>query len=161
MKKWLDQRKDTTGFVCSSFDILHTGYAIMLKECKDHCDYLVVGLHDNPSWERSSKNIPIMSLHERFLILKSVRYVNEIAPYRDESDLLNLLNFYRPDIRFLGSDYKDESMKETITGPDVCKNIHYIERFHSYSSSGVRQKIYDAEKYKQEVETFRKNEGGI
>ena len=40
------------GFVASSFDILHPGYVMMLKECKDNCNYLVVGLHENPSWGR-------------------------------------------------------------------------------------------------------------
>ena len=46
-----------TGFIASSFDILHSGYVMMLKECKDNCSYLVVGLHENPSWGRQNKNI--------------------------------------------------------------------------------------------------------
>ena len=67
------------GFVASSFDILHPGYVMMLQECKDNCDYLVVGLHENPSWGRDNKNSPIMSLHERFLVLKSIRYIDEVC----------------------------------------------------------------------------------
>ena len=66
-----------TGFIASSFDIMHPGYALMLKEYKDHCNYLVAALHENPVWEREDKNTPIMSLHERFLILKSIRYIDE------------------------------------------------------------------------------------
>ena len=42
--------ENKTGFVASSFDILHPGYVMMLQECKDNCDYLVVGLHENPAW---------------------------------------------------------------------------------------------------------------
>ena len=80
-----------TGFIASSFDIIHPGYALMLKECKDNCNYLIAALHSNPEWGREDKNIPIMSLHERFLILKSIRYIDEIAPYNDEDDLINLL----------------------------------------------------------------------
>ena len=92
--------ENKTGFIASTFDIYHPGYALMLKECKDNCNYLIVGLHENPVWERQDKNSPIMSLHERFLVLKSIRYIDEIAPYKNESELLNLLNFYKPDIRF-------------------------------------------------------------
>ncbi len=140
-----------TGFIASSFDIMHPGYALMLKECKDHCNYLVAALHVSPEWEREDKNIPIMSLNERFLVLKSVRYIDEIAPYSNEDELINLLKFYGPDIRFLGSDYDTPEMKAKITGRLLCKDTHYISRFHDYSSSGIRTKIYLAEMYKEET----------
>jgi glycerol-3-phosphate cytidylyltransferase len=146
-----------TGFIASSFDILHPGYVLMMKEARDNCNYLVVGLHENPVWERQDKNSPIMSLHERFLVLKSIRYIDEIAPYKNESELLNLLKFYKPDIRFLGSDYKEASPLK-ITGYKLCKNIHYIDRFHDYSSSVIRKKIYEAEKYKEDIQEFIKEE---
>ena len=150
-------RDNKTGFICSSFDIYHPGYSLMLKYCKDHCDYLVVGLQDDPSWQRSDKNTPVMSLHSRWLILKSISYIDEIAPYNSEEELSNLLNFYTPDIRFLGEDYRDAKQ---ITGPNgrvsprLVKNIHFVPRSHSYSSSGIRKKIYESEKYKTEVKEF-------
>ena len=147
-----------TGFIASTFDIMHPGYVLMLKECKDNCNYLVAALHNDPKWERPDKNSPIMSLHERFLVLKSIRYVDEIAPYKNEEELLNLLYFYRPDIRFLGSDYNTPDMKKKITGRLLCKEIHYISRFHNYSSSGVRTKIYEAEKYKEDTKKFIEEE---
>ena len=150
--------ENKTGFVASSFDILHPGYVMMLKECKDNCSYLVVGLHENPSWGRDNKNSPIMSLHERFLVLKSVRYVDEIAPYNNENELVNLLKFYSPDVRFLGSDYKTEEMKRYITGRLYCENIHFINRFHNYSSSSLRKEIYEAEKRKVDLEKFKREE---
>ena len=147
-----------TGFIASTFDIMHPGYALLLKECKDNCNYLVVALHENPAWERQDKNSPIMSLHERFLVLKSIRYIDEIAPYKNESELLNLLNFYKPDIRFLGSDYNTPEMKKKITGRLMCKEIYYISRFHDYSSSGIRTKIYESEKYKEDTKLYMEEE---
>jgi cytidyltransferase-like protein len=150
--------ENKTGFIASTFDIYHPGYALMLKECKDNCNYLIVGLHENPVWERQDKNSPIMSLHERFLVLKSIRYIDEIAPYKNESELLNLLNFYKPDIRFLGSDYNTPEMKKKITGPLLCKETYYINRFHNYSSSGIRTKIYKSEKYKEDTKKYIEEE---
>ena len=152
--------ENKTGFIASSFDIMHPGYALLLKECKDNCNYLVAGLHENPVWERQEKNSPIMSLHERFLMLKSIRYIDEIAPYKNESELLNLLKFYKPDVRFLGSDYKEVTPLK-ITGYKLCRNIHYIDRFHDYSSSVIRKKIYEAEKYKEDIQEFIKDEGNV
>ena len=147
-------RDNKTGFVCSSFDIYHTGYSLMLKYCKDHCDYLVVGLQEDPSWERQEKNSPVMSLHSRWIILKSISYIDEIAPYKNEKELSNLLNFYAPDVRFLGEDYRDAKQ---ITGPNgsvsprLVKNIHFVPRSHEYSSSGIRKEIYKAAKYREEL----------
>ena len=153
--------ENKTGFIASTFDIYHPGYALMLKECKDNCNYLVVGLHENPVWERQDKNSPIMSLHERFLVLKSIRYIDEIAPYKNESELLNLLNFYKPDIRFLGSDYNTPEMKKKITGHTLCKETYYINRFHDYSSSGIRKKIYESEKYREDTKIYIEKEAII
>jgi len=148
----------TIGFVASAFDIMHPGYTLMLKECKDNCNYLIAALHNDPKWERQKKNSPIMSLHERFVVLKSIRYIDEIAVYEKESELKNLLKFYNPDVRFLGSDYKEVTPLK-ITGYMLCTNIHYISRFHDYSSSDLRKRIYKAEKDKEDLENFKKNEG--
>ncbi len=151
-------REKITGFIASSFDIYHPGYALMLKECKDNCDYLVVALHENPKSANQDKNSPVMSLHERFLVLKSIRYIDEVAPYKSESDLVNLLHFYKPDVRFLGSDYNSLEGRKKISGYFVCKNIYYVDRFHDYSSSDIRKKIYDAELYKEKLEEFIQKE---
>ena len=115
---------------------------------------MVVGLQDDPSWQRSEKNSPVMSLHSRWLILKSISYIDEIAPYKNEKELSNLLNFYAPDVRFLGEDYRDAKQ---ITGPNgsvsprLVKNIHFVPRSHEYSSSGIRKEIYKAAKYREEL----------
>ena len=142
------------GFVASSFDIMHPGYALMLKECKDNCHYLIAALHQNPKSERSDKNHPVMSLTERLIVLKSIRYIDELAVYESEEDLKNLLRLYRPDVRFLGDEYKELSPLK-ITGYIFCRNIHYINRTHGYSSSGLRERIYEAEKKKENLEKFK------
>ena len=68
------------------------------------------------------------------------------------------MHFYKPDIRFLGSDYKSLENRKKISGYFVCKNIYYVDRFHDYSSSAIRKKIYDAELYKEKLEEFIQKE---
>ena len=53
------------GFTAGSFDLLHAGHVLMLEEAKGVCDHLIVGLHVDPSLERSNKNKPVQSLIER------------------------------------------------------------------------------------------------
>ena len=33
-----------TGFTCSCFDLLHAGHILMLKDAREQCDKLIVGL---------------------------------------------------------------------------------------------------------------------
>ena len=47
------------GFTCGAFDLLHAGHIVMLKEAKENCDYLIVGLQTDPSIDRKKKNKPI------------------------------------------------------------------------------------------------------
>ena len=44
------------GFTCSTFDLLHAGHVQMLRDAKEQCDYLIVGLQLDPSVDRKEKN---------------------------------------------------------------------------------------------------------
>ena len=55
------------GITFSSFDLLHAGHVMMLKEAKKQCDYLIVGLQLDPSLDRSNKNAPSQSIIERYI----------------------------------------------------------------------------------------------
>ena len=52
------------GFTCGAMDLLHAGHILMLKEAKEACDFLIVGLHTDPTIDRPEKNNPIQSLEE-------------------------------------------------------------------------------------------------
>jgi glycerol-3-phosphate cytidylyltransferase len=126
------------GFVAGSFDLLHCGHILMLKEAKEQCQILTVGLHVDPSKERKGKNKPIQSVFERMMQLNACQYVNEVIVYETEKELEILLWSLLPDIRFLDEEYKNKP--EMITAPDVCP-IYYNTRKHNYSSSELRDRI--------------------
>ena len=125
------------GFTCGAFDLLHAGHIVMLKEAKDNCDYLIVGLQTDPSIDRSDKNKPVQSIYERFIQLNAIQYVDEVIPYDTERSLKDLLESTPIDIRFLGEDYKDN----TFTCDDLSVKIYYTNRKHSFSSSRLRKKL--------------------
>ena len=131
------------GFTCSSFDLLHAGHILMLKDAKNQCDYLIVGLQTDPTIDRpKEKNKPIQSLDERKIQLEAVKYIDEIITYSTEHELYLLLQKINPDIRILGTDYKDKN----FTGDDLNIRIYYHNREHNYSSTNLRNKILLAEK---------------
>ena len=47
------------GFTASSFDLLHAGHILMLKEAKHVCDHLICGLQTDPTIDRPEKNKPV------------------------------------------------------------------------------------------------------
>jgi glycerol-3-phosphate cytidylyltransferase len=126
------------GFTCGSFDLLHAGHILMLKEIKRQCHYLVVGLHTDPTIDRPEKNKPIQSIEERRIQLEAVKYIDEILEYDTEENLVNLLKEIRPEIRFVGEDWKGNP---NLTGVDLPIKIVYNTRDHNYSSSELRKRI--------------------
>ena len=44
-----------TGFTASTFDLLHAGHILMLREAKTVCDYLICALQIDPTIDRPEK----------------------------------------------------------------------------------------------------------
>jgi glycerol-3-phosphate cytidylyltransferase len=125
-----------TGFTCGAFDLLHAGHVVMLKEAKQNCDHLIVGLQTDPSIDRKEKNKPIQSIYERHIQLQAIKYVDEILPYDTEQSLVDLLESTSIDLRFVGEEYKGR----TFTGKGLHP-IFYTSRKHTFSSTSLRNRI--------------------
>lgn len=125
------------GFVSGSFDLLHAGHILMFKEIKKNCNYLIVGLNVDPTRDRPEKNKPVESIEERIIRLEGCKYVDEIIPYYSETECLNIIENKKPDVRFLGEDYKDKK----FPGDDMPIEFIFIPRRHNYSSSNLRKRI--------------------
>jgi len=137
--------KKKYGFTCSTFDLCHAGHISMLQEAKSKCDWLLVGLQNDPTIDRPTKNKPIQSLVERYIQLKAVKYVDEVVVYNSERDLEDILLMYPIDIRILGEEYKDKN----FTGKEICINrgieLYFNKRDHSFSTTDLRNRVYLAE----------------
>lgn len=129
-----------TGFACGVFDLFHAGHVLMLKECKQHCDFLLVAVNRaeniNPDIN-PGKRSPLYSFEERVLIMSACKYVDEVIGYNSEDELLEIIKSRKIDVRFLGEDYKGR----LITGAELNIPIHYTDRSHGLSSSLFRSRI--------------------
>ena len=140
----------TIGITFSTFDMLHAGHIAMLAEAKNHCDYLIAGLQTDPTIDRpNTKNKPVQSIVERQIQLAACRYVDEVVVYQTEQDLIDLLLILPLDIRVLGVEYQDKEYTGKKEG--AVRNIVPIfnDRDHSFSSSGLRQRVVSAEAHKK------------
>lgn len=132
------------GFTCSCFDLFHAGHIMMLKEAKQQCDYLIVGLQTDPTIDRPHKNKPVQSVFERFVQVQACKYVDEIVPYATEAELLDILRSYPIDVRIIGEEYRNQQ----FTGFDLPIAAYFNSRQHSFSTTELRGRILAAEKKK-------------
>jgi glycerol-3-phosphate cytidylyltransferase len=132
------------GFTASAFDLIHAGHISMLEEAASLCDTLICGLHVDPSTERVEKSKPVQPLSERYIQLSAIKYVGRIIPYQTEEELLQIIALVRPNIRFLGEEYRDKA----FTGRELCESlgvkIHYNSRRHGLSSTLQRARLAHA-----------------
>ena len=138
------KKNKIVGITFGSFDLCHFGHALMFEECKEFCDYLIVGVQSDPSIDRPEKNRPIQSHKERMGIVSSLKFVDEIIPYDTEADLIEVLKKVKPDVRILGADHKNTS----FTGHELPIKCIFNTRDHGYSTSELRKRVFEAEKEK-------------
>lgn len=126
------------GFIAGTFDVLHPGYITMFEQAKKHCDFLIIGLQTDPTTERPNKMSPVLSYWDRFKLLSAIRYVDQIYPYTTEAELDALLVSLKPDVRFLGDDYKNKQH----TAQHLNIEVVYIGRSHGWSATKFKELIY-------------------
>lgn len=137
------------GVTFSTFDLIHPGHIIMLEDCKNVCNHLIVGVQSDPTIDRKKindsysqisgkpKNSPVQTLEERLIMIKSIKFVDEVFVYNTEQDLYDWLLNNKWDIRILGSDWEGKK----FTGHDIEGKLYFHKRDHDWSSTGFRERI--------------------
>ena len=134
------------GITFGAFDLLHAGHAEFLLSAGEYVDQLVVGLHVDPSVERPHKNKPIQSVLERFWQLRSIRKVDAIVPYESEKDIEQILGITSGLTHyFVGEDHRGDKITGEFISVIKGISIRYIPRHHTYSTTELRQRIYNHE----------------
>lgn len=125
------------GIIAGSFDVIHPGYIYMFNKAREHCGQLTVALQTDPTIERPHKLKPILSYDERYSILRSIRYIDEIISYTTEEDLKNILKTGIYNVRILGDDY----VGKHATGQEYSQKIVYLDRSHGWSTTKYKHLI--------------------
>ena len=129
--------KEIVGMVAGNFDLLHPGYIYTFEEAKKHCDKFLVFLQRDPNATRYTKYKPVVPLYERYRILMSIQYIDEVYIYQTEDELYDLIKFFKPDVRILGEDY----LGKPFTGDDLPPKIIYTTRSHGWSTTKLKDMI--------------------
>jgi glycerol-3-phosphate cytidylyltransferase len=133
----MNKEKGRIGFTAGNFDLLHPGYIYTFETAKNHCDYFMVFLQRDPSETRYTKYKPVIPLYERYKTLMAIKYIDEVVTYQTEEELINLIEFYKPDLRILGDDY----IGKRFTGDHLPIEVLYTTRAHNWSTTRIKDLI--------------------
>lgn len=128
------------GFIAGCFDPFpHPGVLKAMEEAiaSEGLGGFIVALHSDPSIERPEKSRPYLTLQEREIMVKAIRYVWYVETYDTEADLLRILQKTSPDVRVLGEDYKDKP----FTGDHLDIPVYYCKRYEGWSGTDFRNRI--------------------
>ena len=97
-------------FTNGCFDLIHPGHVEILRFAREQGDRLIVGLNSDTSVKRiKGTGRPLLPLAARRTILESIRYVDEVAVFAEETPI-NLIEQIRPAILVKGGDYKPDEI---------------------------------------------------
>ena len=71
------------GIVSGGFDPIHPGHIMMMKECLEFSDYLVVGVNSN-QWLINKKGNFFMDIKHRIYVIENLSVVNEVVEFDDD-----------------------------------------------------------------------------
>ena len=98
-------KKYKVGYTTGVFDLFHIGHLNLLKQAKDKCDYLIVGVTTDEEAIRIKNKKPIIPFEERIEIIRNIKFVDKAVP-EENSDKLVAWDLYRFDVIFKGDDWK-------------------------------------------------------
>lgn len=96
-----DKPQTVVGYLSGTFDLFHIGHLNLLRRAKQHCDYLIVGVHKSGAWKGKETFIPF---EERCEIIQNIKYVDKVVEsVPEDSEAWELFHYQK---LFVGSDYK-------------------------------------------------------
>lgn len=97
-------KKYKVGYTTGVYDMFHIGHLNILKNAKEHCDYLIVGVTTDELVSYKNKKA-IIPHQERMAIIECVKYVDQVVP-QESMDKMAAWEKYKFDVMFVGSDWK-------------------------------------------------------
>ena len=141
----MNKKKYKIGYVAGVFDMFHIGHLNVIKNAKEYCEYLIVGVSTDDLVEKNKNKTPIIPFDERIEIVKSIKYVDNTIPQTDYSvdGKIRTAQENNINVMFVGSDWQGTSKWNDIEAKLKRMNIDviYLPHTDGISSSLLRKKI--------------------
>ncbi|MEN8707408.1 MAG: adenylyltransferase/cytidyltransferase family protein [Nocardioides marinisabuli] len=123
-------------------DLFHAGHVSLLREARQHGDWLVVGVLSDDT-AASYKRRPVMTLDERVTVIAACRYVDEVVADAPLTVTQDFLDHHRISTVVHGDDLAP-GVAESVYGPAVSAGrLVQVRRVLDLSTSQVIQRVRD------------------
>lgn len=135
-------KKYKIGYTTGVFDMFHIGHLNILKNAKEKCDYLIVGVTTDELCNKRKNKFPIIKEQERMEIVKSIRYVDKVI-YQENMDKFEQVKLNNVDVVFVGSDWKGTESWNNYEKQfkEIGCDVVYLQHTDNISSTILREKI--------------------
>ena len=132
-------KKYKIGYTTGVFDLFHIGHVNILKNAKEQCEFLIVGItSDELCYARKNKS-PVIKFNERVEILSAIRYVDQVVVQSDMNKL-DAVKKYGVDVVFVGSDWQGSPEWITYEKQFALVGCHVIYLPHTDGTSSTMLK---------------------
>ena len=116
------RKKYKIGYTTGVFDLFHIGHLNILRNAKEMCDFLIVGVSTDELVQSYKHKIPVIPFEERAEIVNAIKYVDEVVAQKsmDKIAAWKKLHF---DVMFHGDDWKNSDMYNKIQEEFKLHNI--------------------------------------
>lgn len=124
------------GYTTGVFDMFHIGHLNLLRNAKEQCEKLIVGVSTDELVKVYKNKQPIIPFNERIEIVKSIRYIDEVVSQTsmDKMEAWKRLHF---DVLFHGTDWKNTNMYNRIVEEfkDINVDVVFLQHTEGVSST--------------------------
>ena len=137
-------KKYKIGYTQGTYDMFHIGHLNLLRQAKDRCDKLIVGINSDALVQKYKNKTPVVNENDRMEIVSELRCVDEvvICDTLKKTDAWEKLHF---DAIFIGNDWKGNARWEQ-TEKDLAPlgaDVVYLQHTDGISSTILRGKETD------------------
>ena len=131
----------TVVFTNGCFDLLHKGHIHVLNRAASFGDVLVVGLNTDDGVRRlKGPSRPVQDLEERALILTSLRVVDIVVPFGEDTPF-ELIGRLIPHVLVKGGDYSVDSVVGSETVISNGGRVEIVSLLPGYSTSSLIRRL--------------------
>lgn len=135
-------KKYKIGYTTGVFDMFHIGHLNIIRNAKEQCEYLIVGVSTDELVESYKHKSPIIPFHERIAIVEAIRYVDKVVT-QSTMNKFEAWEEYHFDVIFHGDDWKGSSLYNQIKSQlsSVGCEVVFLPHTEGTSSTELSKKL--------------------
>ena len=135
-------KKYKIGYTTGVFDLFHIGHLNILRNAKEQCDYLIVGVSTDEVVQSYKHKSPVIPFEQRIAIVESIKYVDRVVAQTtmNKMEAWQTLKF---DVLFHGNDWQNSDMYNKIIKEfsEVGVDVVFLPHTPGVSSTDIAQKM--------------------